>query len=94
MYLCRAALDFFEPYLMDPIDTLDQQWDYSAFLCILYTNFSLIDPKGEAKEAIDNLTIKDMQKILKYNIEFTHHSIKLEWPDNILQSKYYKDLAL
>ena len=34
-----------------------------------------------------------MQKILKYNIEFTCHSTKLKWPDNILQSKYYKDLA-
>ena len=34
-----------------------------------------------------------MQKILKYNIEFTYHLTKLEWPDNILQSKYYKGLA-
>ena len=77
-YLCKAILDFFEPYLMNPMDTSDWWWDYLTFLCILHTNFDLIDSEGEAKEAINNLTMKNMQKILKYNIEFTHHLIKLE----------------
>ena len=77
MYLRGAALDFFEPYLIDLMNTSDWWWDYSTFLCILHTNFGLIDPEGEAEEAIDNLTMKDIQKILKYNIEFTHHSTKL-----------------
>ena len=53
-----------------------------------------MDPEEKAKESIDGLTMKDMQKILKYNIKFTCHSIKLEWPDNILYFKYYKDLTL
>ena len=92
-YLCRVILDFFEPYLMDLMDTSDWWWDYSAFLHILHINFSLIDPEGKTEEAINNLTIKNMQKILKYNIEFTCHLTKLGWPDNILQSKYYKGLA-
>ena len=92
-YLCRAALDFFELYLMDLMDTSDWWWDYLAFLYILHTNFGLVNPDKEAKEAVDNLTMKDMQKILKYNIEFTCHSTKLGWPDNILWSKYYKGLA-
>ena len=92
-YLCRAALDFFEVYLMDLMDTSDWWWDYLTFLYILHTNFGLVNPEKEAKEAVDNLTMKDMQKILKYNIEFTRHSTKLGWPDNILWSKYYKGLA-
>ena len=37
--------------------------------------------------------MKDMQKVLNYNIEFTHYLMKLRWPDNILQFKYYKGLA-
>ena len=69
---------------MDLMDTSDWWWDYSAFLHILHINFSLIDPEGKTEEAINNLTIKNMQKILKYNIEFTCHLTKLGWPDNIL----------
>ena len=78
---------------MDLMDTSDWWWDYLTFLYILHTNFGLVNPEKEAKEAVDNLTMKDMQKILKYNIEFTRHSTKLGWPDNILWSKYYKGLA-
>ena len=37
--------------------------------------------------------MKNIQKILKYNIKFTCHLTKLGWPDNILWSKYYKGLA-
>ena len=58
-YLCGAALDFFEFYLIDLMDTLDWWWDYLTFLCILHTNSSLFDPEREAEEAIDNLTIKN-----------------------------------
>ena len=57
-YLWGTALDFIG---------LD---DWSAFVCILHTQFGPINPTADAEDYIDNLKMQDNKCILKCNIDF------------------------
>ena len=81
-----TALDFLEPAL----SSLD---NWSAFICILNTQFGPIDPTADAEDSIDKLKMQHNQCILKYNIDFNRLAIQICWSDNVLQHWYYSGLA-
>jgi hypothetical protein len=87
-----TALEFFEPMLMSDEQ---QPWenDYSEFLRVLRSQFGPIDPTADAEDNIDNLKMKDNQRILKYNIEFTRLAAQTGWNDSVLRHRYYSGLA-
>ena len=66
-YLKGTALDWFEPGLTstDPPDWLDS---YSDFLSELKSNFGPHNPEGEAEAELENLQMRDNQRITKYTV--------------------------
>ena len=85
-YLHGTALNFFEPALSG----LD---NWSAFMHILHTQLGPIDPTADAEDSIDNLKMRDNQRILKYNINFNRLAVQTGWSDNVLWHQYYFSLA-
>ena len=87
-----TALEFFEPLLMSDEQQLWED-DYAEFLRVLRFQFGPIDPTADAEDNIDNLKMKDNQRILKYNIEFTRLATQTGWDDSVLRHRYYSGLA-
>ena len=92
-YLRGTALDWFEPMLLED-DVEDQLWMYEwlEFIAELRRNFGTIDPVGEAEDDLERLSMRDGQRILKYNVEFNRLAVKLRWDDRALRHRYYKGL--
>ena len=86
------ALEFFEPMLMSD-EVLSWESDWSEFLCVLRNQFRPIDPTADAEDNMDNLRMKDNQRILRYNIEFTRLATQIGWNDSVLRHRYYSGLA-
>jgi Retrotransposon gag protein len=87
-----TALEFFEPLLMSK-EPSAWEHDWEEFLQILRSQFGPIDPTADAADSIDNLRMKDNQRILKYNIEFTRLATQTGWDDSVLRHRYYSGLA-
>jgi hypothetical protein len=87
-----TALEFFEPMLMSN-KTLAWEDDWSEFLRVLRNQFGPIDPTADAEDNIDNLKMKEGQRILKYNIEFTRLATQTGWDNSVLRHRYYSGLA-
>ena len=87
-----TALEFFEPMLMSN-EPLEWENDWSEFLRVLRSQFGPIDPTADAEDNIDNLKMKEGQRILKYNIEFTRLATQTGWDDSVLRHRYYSGLA-
>ena len=87
----RITLDWFEPGLtsMDPPDWLD---DYSNFLSELKTNFGPHNPEAEAEAKLENLRMRDNQRINKYTVEFNRLSVRVRWGEAALLRQYYNGL--
>ena len=68
-YLKGTALDWFEPSLTSG---LNPAWldDYSNFVLELRRNFGPHDPKGKAEADLENLRMRDNQRIVKYLVDF------------------------
>ena len=75
-FLKGTALDFFEPYLMDPRCKEAWMTDYSAFVKVLQENFGPHDPTATAKTDLKTLCMKENHKITKYIVEFNHLSVQ------------------
>ena len=91
-HLRGTALEFFEPMLTSD-DALVWEDDWQEFISILRTQFGPIDPTADAKDNIDNLKMKDNQRILKYNVKFNHLAVQTGRNDSVLQHRYYSRLA-
>ena len=63
--------------------------DFSDFVGLLHSEFSPIDPTGEAEDLLDNFRMHDNQKLLKYNVEFQCLAIKTDWDECALRHRYY-----
>ena len=74
-YLHSTALNFFELALSGLDNNPEWLDDWSAFICILHTQFGPIDPTADAEDSIDNLKIWNNQCILKYNIDFNRLAV-------------------
>ena len=74
-YLRGMALEWFELDLLNVSNpNACPIWmdSYHQFIFKLKSNFSLHDPVGDAEHQLDNLSMKEGQKINKYVIEFNH----------------------
>jgi hypothetical protein len=91
-YLKGAAISWFEPGLMDPTNSAHWMWNYAAFISELETNFGPHDPAGDAEKALSTLTMKDNQRILRYNVEFWKLASHVSWNDAAIASRYYLGL--
>ena len=62
-------LNLFEPLLTSG---LNPAWlnDYSNFVSELRKNFGPHDPEGEAEANLENLRMRDNQRIVKYLVNF------------------------
>jgi len=92
-YLRGTALEYFEPFLLDPDDLPIWIDNWSAFLQLLRKQFGPIDPRADAEDGIDNLKMQDNQRIVKYNVEFNKLAIRTHWDDGVLRHRYYSGLA-
>ena len=92
-YLRGTALEYFEPALMDSNEVLEWMDDWSSFVRNLRVQFGPHDPTADAEDSIDNLKMRENQRILKYNVEFNHLAVQTGWNDSILQHYYYSRLA-
>lgn len=92
-HLRGLALDLFEPAILDSEESPDWLTDWSAFLRTLRSHFGPIDPVADAEDAIDNLKMRENQRIVKYDVEFNRFAIKTGWDDAVLRHRYYSGLA-
>ena len=72
-YLRGMALEWFEPDLLNVSNPNTHPiWmdDYHQFVSELKSNFGPHDPVGDAEHQLDNLSMKEGQKINKYIVEF------------------------
>src|SRR5271169_4310762 len=91
-HLRGTALDYFEP-LLSAEDPAPWEEDWPEFVRMLRTQFGPIDPTADAEDNIDNLKMKDNQRILKYNVEFNRLAVQTGWDDSVLRHRYYSGLA-
>ncbi|KAF8627531.1 hypothetical protein AX17_006182 [Amanita inopinata Kibby_2008] len=93
-YLKGAALDWFEPALMDPSESAHWMWDFEAFILELEDNFGSHNPAGDAETALTNLTMKDSHHVTKYVVEFNKLAACIDWNEPALQDHFYHGLPL
>jgi len=95
-YLKGMALKWFEPDLLNsanPHARLLLMDNYTQFISELKSNFSLHDPVGDAEHQLDNLSMKEGQKINKYVVEFNHLAGQVcGYGDGILCHIFYSSL--
>src|SRR5271155_2978718 len=92
-HLRGLYLVIFEPAILDSEENPDWLTDWSAFLRLLCSHFGPIDPVTDAEDAIDNLKMRENQRIVKYDVEFNRFAIKTGWDDAVLCHRYYSGLA-
>ena len=90
-YLHGTALDYFKPALLDKIPP-PYMFVYDDFREELEQNFGPHDPVGDAEASIENLRMKDNQRITKYVVEFNRLSTWTEWGEAALWRQFYKGL--
>jgi len=91
-YLKGAALDCFEPALLDPIDPA---WlsEFDLFIEELETNFGSFDPEGEAEAELEQLRMQENHQATKYFIKFQQLAARVKWGDAALRRQAYNGLA-
>jgi Domain of unknown function (DUF4939) len=92
-HLRGLALDLFEPTLLDSEDIPEWLEDWPTFLQSLRLYFGPIDPTGDAEDSIDNLKMRENQRIVKYDVEFNRLAIRTGWNNTVLRHRYYSGLA-
>ena len=93
-YLKGAAIDWFEPGLMDLTNSAHWMWDFPAFINELESNFGPHDPIGDAEKALTELTMREYSCIVKYNMDFWKLASKLDWNESTLCVRYFCGLPL
>ena len=69
-YLHGSMLEWFKPNILSPNCSTTWLDDFDEFKMDLHTNFSPFDPVSDAKDCLDNISMKDNQHIIKYVIAF------------------------
>ena len=90
------ALEWFEPDLLGTLDAYDRPlWmdNWREFITELQLQFGLHDPIRDAEHQLDNLQMKDMQRIVRYIVEFNRLVSQLKGYGNAaLCHKFYTGL--
>ena len=95
-YLRGMALEWFEPDLLNVSNpNAHPIWmdSYHQFVSELKSNFGLHDPVGDTEHQLDNLSMKEGQKINKYVIEFNRLAGQVHsYDDGALHHIFYSGL--
>ena len=95
-YLRGMALEWFEPDLLNASNPNARPiWmdSYHQFISKLKSNFGPHDPVRDAEHQLDNLSMKEGQKINKYIIEFNHLARQVRsYGDGALCHIFYSSL--
>ena len=95
-YLKGMALEWFEPDLLGTLDVYDHPlWmdNWREFVTELQLQFGPHDPIGDAEHQLDNLWMKDTQRIIRYIMEFNCLASQLKgYGDATLRHKFYTGL--
>ena len=95
-YLRGMALEWFEPDLLNVSNpNAHPIWmdNYHQFISELKSNFGPHDPVGDAEHQLDNLSMKEGQKINKYVVEFNHLAGQVHgYGDGALRHIFYSSL--
>jgi len=95
-YLKGMALEWFELDLLNsgnPRACPIWMDNYQQFVQELKSNFGPHDPVGDAEHQLDNLSMKDGQKINKYVVEFNHLAGQVRgYGDGTLRHIFYSGL--
>jgi len=95
-YLKGMALEWFEPDLLNSTNPHARPlWmdNYAQFVSELKSNFGLHDPVGDAEHQLDNLSMKEGQKINKYVVEFNRLGGQVRgYGDSTLRHIFYSGL--
>ena len=95
-YLKGMALGWFKPDLLNSANpcTCPLCMDnYTQFVSKLKSNFGLHDPVGDAEHQLDNLSMKEGQKINKYMVKFNHLTGQVcSYGDGALRHIFYSSL--
>ena len=87
-----AALNWFEPGLMDLTNNAHWMWNFPTFINELEANSGPHDPIGDAETALNELTMKENSCIIKYNVKFWNLTSKLDWNESALCAQYFRGL--
>jgi len=95
-YLKGMALEWFEPDLLNSANPRARPlWmdNYAQFVSELKSNFGPHDPVGDAEHQLDNLSMKEGQKINKYVVEFNRLAGQVRgYGDGALRHIFYSGL--
>jgi len=90
------ALEWFEPDLLNSTNPRARPlWmdNYAQFVSELKSNFGPHDPVGDAEHQLDNLSMKEGQKINKYVVEFNRLAGQVHgYGDGALRHIFYSGL--
>ena len=86
-----TSRNWFKPSLTSG---LNLAWldDYSDFISELRKNFGPHDPKGEAEADLENLRMRDNQRIVKYIVNFNRLATHVQWGEAALCQQLYRGL--
>ena len=92
-YLKGPALDWFEPVIMGDVDDIPN-WlsDFNAFVKELTDHFGPYDFRGDAETSLNNLAMKDHQRITRYIVDFNKLAARTEWNEPALRDRFYRGL--
>src|SRR5438046_1962780 len=93
-YLKGTALDWFKPALSEDSSILSPEWlyDWRIFTDELRSNFGPHDPVGDAENELENLRMRDNQRITKFMVEFNRLSTQTNWGPAALRHQFYRGL--
>ena len=77
---------------MDLTNNAHWMWNFPTFINELEANFGPHDPVGDAETALNELTMKENSRIIKYNVKFWNLTSKLDWNEYALCVWYYHGL--
>jgi Domain of unknown function (DUF4939) len=88
-YLKGTTLDYFKPALMDLDKNPVWSTNYSKFISELQTNFGPFNPEADDENELNQLWMKDNQKIVKYIVSFQQVALKVQWGEAALRQQFY-----
>jgi Retrotransposon gag protein len=88
-YLKGTMLNYFKPALMDLDENPVWSTDYSEFTSKIRTNFGPFNLEADAENKLDQLQMKDNQKIVKYVVSFQQLAPRVQWGQATLRRQFY-----
>ena len=92
-FLWGTAMNWFLPALTDTTFGAPQWYTHwPSFVSELTTNFGPHDIVGDAENSLNNLKMKDTQKIMDYIVQFNSLTALVDWGDSALHHRFYNGL--